>query len=263
MSDDRRGPWPGADTYAILETVHPSRLASEWLRRDPDYRRLAPSRRRHRPSGVLVIDPAPPWVQHRWGCLHVGDGRPDWPGCPILWGSRVDRSVLRVTASLERRPGDCAFHLDLWEGRAAIVPLAEQGGEHLLLHEGSRQIRLHVETGTLLDGPVSLRFAFDPQGRFEPPLATLRRFLHLQRTGEWLVQAPLPKRLRARAITALRVHDALATGARLRDIAVMLYGEPRVAEDWRAPGEAMKSQCRRWKIVAREMAKGGFTCLLR
>lgn len=260
MSSDRQDAWPGAEPYARLKTVHPAQLAWEWVRRDPDYQGRTPSGRRRTSSGVLIIEPAPLDVQRRWGCLHIEDGHASVAEVPVLWTGGVDASVLRVVAVADRGLGATSFDLDSWGERAIIVPEAE--GEHLLLREGQCHIRLYVESGFLLRGAVSLHFVFDPADSFEPSLDTLRRFLHLMRTGCWLAEPPLSDRERTRAIIALRVHDALVMGASLRDLALMLFGEARVAEDWRAPGEAMKSQCRRWKALARGMANGGYRKLL-
>jgi len=58
----------------------------------------------------------------------------------------------------------------------------------------------------------------------------------------------------------LRVHDALVTGASIRDVGVMLFSLERVREEW--AGEALKSQCRRLIAMARDMAAGGYRELL-
>lgn len=64
-----------------------------------------------------------------------------------------------------------------------------------------------------------------------------------------------------RHIAALRVHDALALGASIRDIGLLLFGLERIRQEW--AGEALKSQCRRLIAQARAMAAGGYRSLLR
>src|SRR3546814_4790994 len=66
------------------------------------------------------------------------------------------------------------------------------------------------------------------------------------------------QRLR-RQVLALRVHDALAAGASIRDVGIMLFGFERVRDEW--ADEALKSHCRRLIALAREMVAGGYRTL--
>lgn len=87
-------------------------------------------------------------------------------------------------------------------------------------------------------------------------MAALRRFLHFCRVGVLPAYSPpASQRLRRQAVI-LRVADALAQGASIRDVGIMLYGAERVSEEW--ADEALKSQCRR--LIA--MARGGYKSLL-
>src|SRR3546814_17468111 len=67
------------------------------------------------------------------------------------------------------------------------------------------------------------------------------------------------QRLR-RQVLALRVHDALAAGASIRDVGIMLFGFERVRDEW--ADEALKWHCRRLIALAREMVAGGYRTLL-
>src|SRR3546814_2761853 len=95
---------------------------------------------------------------------------------------------------------------------------------HLLVR-GRSAVRLDVIGGTLLDGPASLRLDVSGIGHVDRATAALRDFLHLCRGGALPLKGT---RLPPRAIDALRVHDALAKGASIRDIGVLLFGPAQI-----------------------------------
>lgn len=60
----------------------------------------------------------------------------------------------------------------------------------------------------------------------------------------------------------LRVWDAVREGATQRDIGIALYGRERIAADWGARSDSLKSRVRRLMQNARDMASGGYRALL-
>lgn len=260
MPDFPHRAWPAGEDYRYLEAVDRAGLAWEWLRRDPAYRRLTPGSRRRTAEG-LVIDAAPPSCIARWGCLHIEDARQRATDTAIQWSAELDLSVLRVAAHSTSARDGSAFDLRRWASHAVIVAEA-QGCEHLFLL-GCPGVRLDVIAGTLLNGPVSLRFDMSLSDESERQLQTLRLFLDLCREGASAVPSVPAGRISRRSIDALRVHDALAESASIRDIGVMLFGAARIQAEWRAPGESLKSHCRRLIALSRFMADGGYKQLLR
>lgn len=254
--------WLDATNYRYLEGANRSQFAWEWLRRDPDYRQLIPSTPRKRARGLTIIEPAPAFCRERWGCLFVEAPHVALPDIPMLWDPGLDASVLRAEARSAAAKLPNIFDLDQCASKAALVQ-GRDGEEHCLLYDGRHHIHLHVIDGTLLDGPVQLRFDIGWSGVFEPAISTLRRLLNLCRSGEICPDRPVPDRMRCRALSMLRVHDALTAGASIRDVGVMLFGLARIEAEWRDPGESLKSQCRRLITSARAMAAGGYKDLLR
>jgi hypothetical protein len=243
--------WPAVVSYRYLDAAGPTDLAWEWLRRDPDYRRMAPAS--GIPTGdVMILEPAPANCTARWGCLNMPDAGQPWLEAPLLWSSDVDPSVLNVLASPFSGRASATFDLARYGAMATVV----DGGDcqHVLLREGSGVVRLDVLCGSLLEGPVSLVLSLAGMEESEPAMLALRRFLHLPAPS-----APVRPRLR-RQVQALRVHDALSQGASIRDVGIMLFGRERVRHEW--ADEALKSQCRRLIILAREMVSGGYRTLL-
>lgn len=245
-----------AASYSYLEDAQPCDLAWEWLRRDPDYRRAAEARR-WPDAGAVVVPAAPLASTRRWGCLDLPDAEHTWQDARILWTAALDRSVLKVLALPAN--ARCGIAIDLsHHGSATVVQGLDC--EHVLLRAGTLGIRLDVTAGSLIEGPASLVHDLAGDRPVEKTMAALKRFLEFSREDR--VSKPRTRsglRLR-REIAALRVHDALALGASIRDVGIMLFGLDRVREEW--AGEALKSQCRRLIAHARSMASGGYRLLL-
>lgn len=156
-----------------------------------------------------------------------------------------------------------AFALARFADRASLVRGTE-GGEHLVLSDGRRRLRLDVIEGTLLSqGSVRLHFDLAGFSQLDAKLLTVRRLLSLWRRGRFLNAlfqplAGLPQRLEV-----LRVADARAAGASHREIAAVLYGEQRVRVEWNGHSDFLLSRVRRRAAEARRMEKGGYRALLR
>lgn len=252
--------WPGSEAYRYLDGARRADLAWEWLRRNPGFRRLAPCVWRHTADGIAVTDITSSECEGRWGCLHVPDPDLRFTDTPILWSADIDPSVLRVTAS-PAADDRSAFDLRRW-GAAATLVIGSQGEESLLLRDGGPGLRIDIVCGSLLNGPVTLLHDFGWVHDVEPAIVALRRYLHLCRTGELPTLRRATNQATRRLIEALRVHDALAGGASIRDVGVVLFGIDRIQAEWPGRGEALKSHCRRLIALSRLMASGGYRTLL-
>ena len=246
--------------YHYLDDIGPEGLAWEWLRRDPEYRQLTSVPRRTRSPGVILIEQAAQSVVNRWGCLNVEHSGLLAPESIILWSSAVDPSVLRCVATPAAIGEVGAFDLDHC-GEEAVV-IAGASAEHVLIGASSVGLRLDVLEGTLLQGPVSLRYDISVVVDLRPPLATLRAFHDLCRMGRLPLRSKRKWQRDRRVVDALRTHDALQDGASIRDVGILLFGTRRVGEEWNAPGEALKSHSRRMIALARRMAGGAWRRLL-
>lgn len=253
--------WPGEATYRYLDNAAPAEIAWEWLRRDPDYRALAPHFDDLQHGDLRIAHAASAAVRARLGCLNTPSPGKRWPESPVLWSSSIDPTVLTVMAVPADAADDRAFDLRHWRTMATLV--ASPSGEHLLLWDARSSVRLDVISGSLSDGPVMLFHQLSRIEQLEPKLAALRRFHHLCRTGQFPAVTGSPTQQSRRQILALRTHDAIARGASIRDIGIMLHGDERVGAEWPGSGDALKSQARRLIALAREMAGGGYRRLLK
>lgn len=118
--------------------------------------------------------------------------------------------------------------------------------EHLLVDRYGMAIRLDVIDGTVLAGPVSLRFDLPDNHHLETRLAVIRAFTTSVSPGRR--HAQLAKRL-----NALHAIDARDAGASLREIADLVLGPG----DWPGDGEHRKSLVRRMIASGDRMLRAG------
>ncbi|MEI9850142.1 MAG: DUF2285 domain-containing protein [Sphingomonas sp.] len=153
--------------------------------------------------------------------------------------------------------------LDL--GRVGCFSALLQGQdpcEHVVLTDGLRHLRLDIAGGTMLAGPVRLRFRLEGLRAIGAPLLTLRRLAALDRLGR-MPQALFPAERRAgRWILTLRALDARRSGASQREVAEALVGPERVRSDWNARTDYLRSQVKRLLRFGARMTRGGWRELL-
>lgn len=246
--------WRDAETYAPLLEADRSIFAWEWLRRDPGYRAAACAAF-ERAEATEAMRPEP------WG-LHAFEN-PDLaaPNARPVWRVDVHPYVLTAVAAGPDGSPD-AFDLASFRPLVTIVRAAT-GHEHLLLSDGLRAIRIDVLAGSLAKGPVQLRYLLTGLASAERPLLTLRRLLALCRTGRFSAALHPVEAKARRLVLMLRANDALASGARQREIAAELLSVEAREARWRVGAPTLRSRVQRLVRSARMMAVGGYTTLLK
>ncbi len=178
-----------------------------------------------------------------------------------VWHADHDRGVVTVDAHSARdgQPDS----LDIRTTGVDVTLLNISGAEqHLVLSEGARHIHLAVRSGSLLEGPVRLRYALDGFADLETKLLTLRRLAALWRLGRMPAEL-FPRDTRApRWIEMLRTIDALQAGAEQREIAEALYGSSAVREDWRGQSDYLRLRVQRLVRSSEAMVEGGYLRLV-
>lgn len=122
--------------------------------------------------------------------------------------------------------------------------------QHVRIEIPGDAIRLDVVDGPLSVGPIAIEPAIDLSRSIDPQLAAIRRLDAFLRDGT-SVTAP-DARFR-RLARALRVIDARADRASLRDIGLFIVG----GDDWPGDGEHLKSHARRLVVLAGELSNAG------
>jgi hypothetical protein len=185
--------------------------------------------------------------------LSAPDSRP-------IWTADRHPSVLAAVAGAPGKAED-AFDLTRFAHVATIASNARDQ-EHLLLSDGLRAVRIDVLAGSVVRGPVQLRYLLGGFESAEKPLLTLRRLLALRRTGRFSRQLHAPEPRARRWILMLRTSDALAEGADQREIAAVLLGSAAGEPRWRTHSPSLRSQAQRVVRGARQMAAGNYLHLL-
>ncbi len=165
------------------------------------------------------------------------------------------------TLPVPRGDGD-AFDIRRFD-RFATVLRCPDGHEHLLLSDGLHHLQLEVTAGSLLDGPVCFRYELSGFKHIEAKTLTLRRLLLLRRLGRFPRGLFPPERRARRWAMALQAYDAVQAGASHRDIAVALFGEKVVKEDWYGRSDYLRLRVQRLVRMADKLVNGGYRDLLR
>ncbi len=246
--------WTEAAAYAPLLGADRSILAWEWLRRDPAYREAAS-------AAIPGRGGAGRETATDWGLLEFEPPERTAPEARPLWTAQVHPPVLEAEATRAILAAD-AVDLDRLSPFVTIA-CDGAGGEHLLLSDGLRAIRIDLVAGTVRAGPAQLRYLISGLQAAERPLLTLRRFLAFCRTRHFSSALHPPDSRAARFVLMLRVQDALAAGATQREIASVLLSREAAAERWRVSAPTLRARAQRLVRAARLMAAGGYRGLLR
>lgn len=252
--------WQDAAAYAPLLGADRSIFAWEWLRRDSSYRRVAGrSSGRVRAGGAGVRRGS--LEAERWGLHAFEPGNLAAPAARPVWSAATHPAVLPAVSATAADPED-VFALERFAPLATVVANPRRG-EHLLLSDGLRSIRLDLPSATLASAPAALEYRISGIVAAERPLLTLRRLLALLRTGRFSRSLHPPEPRARRWVLLLRAHDALAAGADQRAIASILLSRSAAEPRWRSRASSLRSQAQRLVAGARRMAAGGYRELLR
>ncbi|QAY78100.1 DNA -binding domain-containing protein [Sphingosinicella sp. BN140058] len=240
--------WRDPHSYNFLMRCERVAFAWEWLRRDVRFR-----------DAALFGGGAPPAAASEWGLHDFTDPRLDTRSARPVW--RAEWHSLVLGAQAERAPmGADTIDIRILGGITTI--LKDQAGQHLLLSDGLRNIRLDVTGGDLTRGSARLAYRLSGIASAAGPLLVLRQALALFGTHHFARTLHPPFRRAARQILLLRAHDAIRAGAGQRAIAASLFGPDAATSGWRFANPSLRSRVQRLVRTAREVASGGYVDLL-
>lgn len=192
------------------------------------------------------------------GCIFVEDARCSVERARLLWSADLDPGVLIARALPADASSRDLFDLGAFGPRAVVAVDAD--AEHVVIADRGFRLRLDIVAGTVCDGPVLLNHQLVGAAALAPKLRALEQLAALYRTGNAARWREPPDPRLPRLVEGLRVIDALAEGASLREIWTGL-GLDRVG-DWPGPGESAKSRVRRLVALARELRDAGPRAIL-
>jgi hypothetical protein len=135
-------------------------------------------------------------------------------GSGIFWSPECNPLVLSAEATPIGPEQADAFDIRQFEHLAEVLRC--DGCEHILFSDGLRHLQLAVTMGTVLDGPVCLRYALSGFRGVEAKVLTLRRFCHLCRVRRFPKTLYQPERRAPRWMMLLRAWDGMRAGASQR-----------------------------------------------
>jgi hypothetical protein len=229
---------PGSCCDAVLTIVRPIPVASSSLAPDGTRSSSLPARSSKRAGD----------------CAFVEDRARRSDRAQIVWSNAADPEVLTVVAH-PVSSDDSGFNLAKFANHVAIVATGDR--EHVAIRGGGGILRLDVVAGTLRDGPVRLFHRLARQSELEskmPRLRQLAAFVEFGAVAPWII--PTDPRL-DRLILALRVLDARAAGASLRQIAIGLLSVRAGSADWPGDGDSTKSWVRRLVALSEALSLAG------
>lgn len=195
------------------------------------------------------------------GCIFAEAAGTPCADARIFWRADWDSSVVLVEARPVSSGNAEAFDLRRLTAWATVLRLPD-GRECLLLSDGARHLQLELVAGTLLAGPVRLHYVLSGLTQIEVKTLTLRRLVMLYRRGRFPTGLFPPEPRARRWALALQAYDGLTAGASHREIAVALFGETTVREDWNGRSQYLRLRVRRLIQVATALVRGGYRDLL-
>ncbi|MBA5775547.1 DUF2285 domain-containing protein [Stappia sp. F7233] len=193
-------------------------------------------------------------MPHLGGCDFADTLSSPASASSVFWRGDCHTNVLPVEAFPAGFVGD-ADSFDLLNVPHPVTVLRSLDGEHVLICDGPRSLRLDVIAGSLLSGPVRLGYCLSGFAGVEAKVMTLRRLLALERLGRLPSALFHPERKARRWGMVLQAYDGMRAGASQREIATILYGEERVRADWEAG--YLRTRVQRLIRAADEMIVGG------
>lgn len=235
-------------------------LAWEVLRRSPSYRQasmISQPASTQRVSGALVFHGDQ--CGSPWG-LRLSE-HPDREAtvAAIFWDPAADPGIV-ATAALPAAKG--SLHFDLAEHSGSATVLLHSRGEQLSLFSQGIRMQFDIREGTVLEGPVTLRFLLPDLQTIRPPLLTLRRFesflSHKRITSDLL---PSHRRL-PRWHQLILALDAHRFGWSQRTLAISLFGQNHVDAHWQGGTGFLRLRVQRLMRHARRLVAGGYRNVL-
>lgn len=248
MPADRTPPpaWRSAETYRPLLGADPAVWAWEFGRRG-----IARDARGHVAEDHVGGVP---------DLCFAGPGPDGDPIPAVIWRWQVDPSVAVFSASPSF--SDDPDALDLRRSNLAVLVVrTDGGGQHVVVSDGPRRLRFAIVEGDVLASPVRCRYLLPPHSMGVGSLDGLRAFVALRDTGRLPSIAGRSPPKAGRWVQIIRAHDARGQGASQRDIAMLLFGEARVHEDWAGRSDYMRMRVQRLLRAAEDLVAGGYRAL--
>lgn len=250
--------------YDYLWRLSDDRWAWEYARRWPKVRRYAEGRTPIDLSEVrpdcadirLLRSRVPQNMAERLGFVFMPDPALNAIDADVVWTRQAFPDQIEVNCS-PLGPGEAC---DIWERTVPICSITHvtdaAGREYLLLRGKGCVVQVRCSGLSLLGmEPVRMKLTISDIADFERKVRIQKAALAILGDGP---DAETPRWTKRTQIlrNGLIALDCLDLGMSRRDVAVMLYGEARVDEEWNGP--SMKHTIRYLVLKAEALRDGGY-----
>lgn len=183
-------------------------------------------------------------LRNAGGCTFAADPALDCARARYLWTADADPRVLRARIACSKEIAEPSIDISALHR----CELRRDSSLHLRLKLFDGDLRLDLIDCLSLPKMAAIEPALDFARSLEPQLSSVRR-LHALTRGACL--KPRGQRV-AMLVEALRVSDAVRSGASLREIGLGIHGG-----DWPGDGEHLKSRVRRRVYLSQALKRAG------
>jgi hypothetical protein len=199
---------------------------------------------------------------HHGDSCAFADPQRDARDADVFWRPSICSAVLPAIA-LPRIHRSLATSIPLKGLDCRVAVLSETNRyHHILFSQAGRALQLELR-GAIEPSAASIAIVAVPRlERLSAQIHALRSLADLAR-NRCLRPALYPPAARgARFVHVLQALDGWHAGATQREIAMALFGEHRVDEDWSDPRQSLRDQTRRAIARAKALMTGGYLQLI-
>ncbi len=252
----------------VVEAYDPSDWAWEFLRRNPDYGadwrasvpRYLPYVTLRDGTQVLRLRRRYPRAE-RWGLYAFANPLKAARHAPVFWHPEASRRLVRAR-SIRPDHRDDSQNSPLAAFKVSRLAAIGVDGTPLVMLKGQgSDVTLELHGLAVLTRPSRMVFELDGLDDLNSQterLKTLQRFTRPQTASDNRSPFAGDERL-YQALVAL---DESMSGKTYRQIAIAIFGEKRVAEEWGGASQFLKDRTRRLVAKGHELMTGGYRDLL-
>lgn len=145
----------------------------------------------------------------------------------------------------------------------AHLHLDALGRQHLILKGTTSQVVLHISGPLVSAGPVHIRILIDGLTALDRSIDTLSALSQLVHGSRPSLVIDRPGRVESVKLRdALIAVDGEQARATRREIATVIYGADRIAEEWNDPAGRLKAIIKRDVLRGRRLVAGGYRQLV-
>ena len=242
--------------------------AFEFLRRNPEFISAVEPREEKTPpsksvGGVTVVTVGEGESPEDFGVLYCD--RCDRPidNTVVFWARDLSVDIIdaRIVNSPADETEDNVLKLEKFKCDKILLTGPDQTPQ-LLLKTGSKQIQINCIGGDFVSVGQAIIPQIAPARNIERQLLAMRRLFHLYSEREFAESLFKPDAKSARLGEVLIALDLCLRQTPMRDIAVALYGEHIVNDDWAPEGGYLIDRVRRSIRRGRFMMEKGYRQLL-